>query len=126
MGHELNSDVALLNWFLSQSCEIKGFTNAIFSGLPTVELAEVIMNQVIPNTMLAGLYHVSVDPIDKYSLLKLIAEVYGKTINIIPDDCLKIDRSLDSTRFREATGYTSPTWPELILKMKNFNESNFR
>jgi dTDP-4-dehydrorhamnose reductase len=31
-----------------------------------------------------------------------------------------IDRSLDSARFRAATGYASPDWPELVARMHAF------
>lgn len=119
IGHELSSNHALLDWFLSQNGSVKGYRKAIFSGLPTVELARVIRDYVIPSRQLHGLYHVSVKPIDKYSLLKLVAEVYGKEIKIVPDDNLVIDRSLDSTNFQNATGYTPPTWRELIEQMRD-------
>jgi len=36
----------------------------------------------------------------------------------VPDDCVQIDRSLDSTLFRSATGYTPPTWRELVENMR--------
>lgn len=124
IGHELNSNYALVDWFLSQQGSIKGYKKAIFSGLPTVELARVIAELVIPNERLSGLYHVSVEPIDKFSLLSLVAETYEKVIDIIPDEQLCIDRSLDSTRFKEASGYKPPSWPDLILKMKTFNRFN--
>lgn len=124
IGHELNSNYALIDWFLSQQGSIKGYKKAIFSGLPTIELARVIAEFVIPNDNLSGLYHVSADPIDKFSLLKLVAETYGKVIDIIPDEQLCIDRSLDSTRFKVASGYIPPSWPDLILKMKAFNRLN--
>ncbi|KTD42639.1 dTDP-4-dehydrorhamnose reductase family protein [Legionella parisiensis] len=124
IGHELNSNYALIDWFLSQQGSVKGYKKAIYSGLPTVELARVIAEFVLPNDNLSGLYHVSSDPIDKFTLLKLVAETYGKVIDIIPDDQLCIDRSLDSTRFKEASGYTPPSWPDLILKMKAFNRLN--
>ncbi|VFR64481.1 dTDP-4-dehydrorhamnose reductase [plant metagenome] len=117
IGHELGSSNALVEWFLSQSGQAKGYTKAVFSGLPTAELARVIKDFVIPAPDLHGLYHVSVDPIDKYSLLKLVAEVYGKDIVLTPDDRVKIDRSLDSARFRARTGYQPPSWPELIRSM---------
>lgn len=119
IGHELGSNHALLEWFLSQRGSVKGYRKAVFSGLPTVELARVIRDFVIPSRQLQGLYHVSVDPIDKYNLLKLVAEVYGKDIEIVPDDNLVIDRSLDSTLFRNASGYTPPTWRELIEEMRD-------
>lgn len=119
IGHELGSSHALLEWFLSRRGSVKGYRKAIFSGLPTVELARVIRDFVIPSRQLQGLYHVSADPIDKYNLLKLIDEIYGKDIEIVPDDKLVIDRSLDSTLFRNASGYTPPTWRELIVEMRD-------
>jgi dTDP-4-dehydrorhamnose reductase len=120
IGHELSSRVGLIDWFLAQEESVKGYAKAVFSGLPTVELARIICAFVLPNPSLSGLYHVSAEPIDKCSLLKRVAEVYRKTIDIVPDEQVRIDRSLDSTRFRQTTGYAPPSWPELILKMKNF------
>jgi dTDP-4-dehydrorhamnose reductase len=120
IGHELGSAHALIGWFLSQQDEVRGYTRAIFSGLPTVELAEIIRDKVIPNSTLHGLYHVSSAPINKHDLLKLVAEIYGKSIQVLPDDSLIIDRSLDSSRFAEACGYHAPSWSELVKKMRDF------
>ena len=100
IGHELAGAHSLVGWFLSQRDTVKGFTRAIFSGLPTVELARVIRDHVLPYPELRGLYHVSAEPINKFDLLMLIAKAYGKTIDITTDDTLVIDRSLDSSRFR--------------------------
>ncbi|MES2979199.1 MAG: SDR family oxidoreductase [Pseudomonadota bacterium] len=120
IGHELAGAQGLINWFLSQRGEVKGFRCAIFSGLTTVELAHVIRDQVLPRPDLRGVYHVSADPINKFDLLSLVAQVYQKYIRITPDDVLVIDRSLDSTRFRQATGYTPPAWKALLEKMHEF------
>lgn len=117
IGHELNRSKSLVDWFLSQSGEVKGFTKAVFSGLPTIEVARVVKEYVIPNPNLSGLFHLSVDPINKYDLLNLVASMYGKSVNIIPDDKLVIDRSLNSDRFRTATGFNPKPWPELIKDM---------
>ena len=117
IGHELQSKISLLDWFLSQGASCKGYTRAIFSGLPTVVFAQIIRDVVIPHKELSGLYHVAAQPISKFDLLKLIADVYGRTINIEPDDTLVVDRSLDATRFFRATGYVAPAWPELIKAM---------
>lgn len=114
IGHELGSNASLVDWFLSQQGKVKGFTKAIFSGLPTVELARVMLDYVVPDTSLQGLYHVSVEPIDKFSLLKEVADVYQKEIEIVPDDQFVIDRSLDSSKFRAAVGYVPPSWRALI------------
>ena len=117
IGYELQSKFGLLDWFLSQGASCKGYTRAIFSGLPTVVFAQIIRDVVIPHKELSGLYHVAAQPISKFNLLKLIADVYGKSINIEPDDTLVVDRSLDATRFFRATGYVAPEWPELIKTM---------
>lgn len=117
IGHELNSHSSLIDWFLSQSGPVKGYSRAIFSGVPTVELTRIILEYVIPNPELHGLYHVSAEPIDKYSLLKLVSGVYQTAVDIEPNEELVIDRSLNSDRFRSATGYKPPSWPALIERM---------
>lgn len=120
IGHELGSAHGLIGWFLAQQGNVRGYRRAIFSGLPTVELARVMRDAVIPRPELRGVYHVSATPINKYDLLTLVAQVYGKSIQIMPDDKLSIDRSLDSTRFRSLTGYVPQAWPELIRAMHQF------
>lgn len=117
IGHELQSAHGLIGWFLSQDAKCKGYTRAIFSGFPTVVLAKIIRDVVLPRTDLSGVYHVAAQPISKYDLLRLVAEVYGKSIEIVPDGALAIDRSLDASRFNEATGYTPPSWRDLIATM---------
>ena len=117
IGHELAGARSLIGWFLAQQGRVSGFTRAIFSGLPTTELAQVVKDFVLPKPELTGLYHVSAEPIDKYQLLKLVAQVYGKEIDIVPDHSLVIDRSLDSERFKVATGYVSAPWQVLIERM---------
>ena len=117
IGHELQSQYGLLDWFLAQNERCNGYTKAIFSGLPTVVFAQLIRDVVIPHQELSGLYHIAAKPISKFDLLKLIAKVYGKSIHIEPEEKLVIDRSLNSTRFQLATGYIAPEWPELIQLM---------
>lgn len=120
IGHELSGAHSLVGWFLAQQSGVKGFRRAIFSGLPTVELARVIRDHVLSHPGLHGTYHVSAEPVNKLELLTLIANTYGKTLDITPDDTLVIDRSLDSSRFREATGYRPEPWPELVRRMHEF------
>lgn len=126
VGHELDSDKSLIDWFLSQTGQVRGFRKAIFSGLPTIEVARVLRELVIPNPGLRGLYHLSVDPINKHDLLSLVAEMYSKDITIIPDDKLVIDRSLNSDKFRLATGYAPKSWTELIRAMRNDHSAGRR
>lgn len=119
IGHELASANGLIEWFLAQKQGIRGFTKAFFSGLPTIELARVVRDFVLPRPEITGLYHVSVDRIAKYDLLRLVGQAYCHDIAIEPDASLVIDRSLNSDRFRAATEYAPPSWPDLVDAMKH-------
>ena len=125
IGHEINSSVSLIDWLLNQSGEVKGFSKAIFSGMPTICLAEFMHEHVFANHEFSGIYHLSVDPIDKYSLLKLTSQVYQLNIKIHNSSDLKIDRSLNSTRLRKVTNYIPAKWPYLIKKMHNEYQQYF-
>ncbi|CAD6559626.1 hypothetical protein LMG27952_06924 [Paraburkholderia hiiakae] len=117
IGHELTSRVSLVDWFLSQTGMVRGFTSAIFSGLPTVEVARVLKMFILPRRDLQGLFHLSVNAIDKDRLLRLVAEAYGHDVPIMQTDTPKIDRSLDSTRLRDISGYRPPVWETLVADM---------
>lgn len=121
IGHELKGTQGLIEWFLAQQGSIRGYKKAIFSGLPTVELAKVIRDHVLPRPDLCGVFHVAAAPISKFDLLALVAQTYGKNITIEPDETFSIDRSLDGSRFREATGYVAPPWPELVALMHAYH-----
>ncbi len=125
IGHELQEKNGLLGWFLSQEKSCECFNRAIFSGLPTVVIAQIIRDIIIPRTDLYGVYHVAADPISKCNLLNLVAEVYGKSIEIIPNDSVVVDRSLNMSRFQQATGYVPPDWRELIkiMYLSQYNSS---
>ncbi|MCO5069986.1 MAG: SDR family oxidoreductase [Rhizobiaceae bacterium] len=118
IGHEIRTSVSLLDWFLSQpGPSVKGYAKAVFSGLTTVELSRVIRDVVLPRPQMHGLWHVASKPIDKMSLLRLIAEAYDKKVEIIPDFAVEIDRSLNAERFHQETGYAAPEWPQMIQDM---------
>jgi dTDP-4-dehydrorhamnose reductase len=123
IGHELAGCRGLVDWFLAQQGSVRGFSRAIFSGVPTVELAAIVRDRVLGNLDLCGLYHVAAAPISKYELLRLIAQAYGKRIDIISSDEPTIDRSLNGDRFSSATGYIAPLWPELVRRMRDFGAS---
>ena len=114
IGHELKGRYGLVEWLLAQNGKIRGFSKAIYSGLPTIEIARIINDYVLPNPNLSGVYHVSSEPISKFDLLKLIAAKYFKDIEIEPYECFVQDRSIDSAIFRSKTGYIPPSWPDLV------------
>ncbi len=118
IGRELQTAHSLVEWFLSnRGGSVKGFTNAVFSGFPTVVLTDIIADLISEHKNLNGLYHVSSEPINKYKLLQLIRQAYQSEIEIEASADFKIDRSLDSSKFRKATGFQSPSWEEMINMM---------
>jgi dTDP-4-dehydrorhamnose reductase len=117
IGHELSSNLSLIDWFLSQDGKTKGFSKAIFSGLPTCVIAKIIAENILPNIDVTGLYQLSVHPIDKYSLLKLVSSKYGKIIDLEESTELVIDRSLNSQRLCGEINFQVPTWEALISEM---------
>jgi dTDP-4-dehydrorhamnose reductase len=126
IGHELTSTVSLVDWFLSQQDRVKGFSKAVFSGLPTCVIARFLAESILPNDGLTGMYHLSVDPVDKYSLLKLVSELYGKDIEIDKFEDFEIDRSLNSNRLINDAKLTIPIWPMLITEMHSDFEKRYK
>jgi dTDP-4-dehydrorhamnose reductase len=117
IGLELLRKRSLVEWFLAQDGVVKGFRRAIYTGFTTVELSRIVgmLLERFPNA--EGLYHVSSEQIDKYSLLCLLRERFGRKIEIVPDDALVIDRSLDSSKFRREFNYMPPSWSDMVAQM---------
>jgi dTDP-4-dehydrorhamnose reductase len=117
IGRELARKQGLLEWFLAQHGVVKGFQNAIFSGFTTLELSRIIEDVLVNYPEATGVYHVSSDPISKFDLLVLIKEKMGLAVEVISDEAVHCDRSLDSTIFRKEFNYTPPTWERMIEEL---------
>ena len=122
IGHELNTKHGLFEWFLSQEGKVTGFSNAYFSGLTSLEIGKILYKHIIFKKDLSGLYHLSSNRIDKFSLLNLIQAIYKKNITIEKDDIFKIDRSLNCENFQKKTGYIPKSMTDQIVEMKVFFE----
>ena len=115
IGRELAGTKNLLEWFLSnQGSRVQGFTNAIFSGFPTIHLSRIIADIITEHQNLSGLYHISSEPISKFKLLTLIKKAmeFNMEIEEYPD--FHCDRSLDSTLYRKETSFTAPSWEKMV------------
>ena len=118
IGHELGTNLALLDWFISQRSQtINGFKKAIYSGFTTLEMARIIERILTRHPRLSGLWHVASEPISKFDLLQLCREKLGWEGIIEPNDEFVCDRSLNGDRFNEATGYKPPGWQAMISEL---------
>jgi dTDP-4-dehydrorhamnose reductase len=115
IGWELTRSTGLLEWFAAQrGTRASGFTHAIFSGLTTRALADVLLDVSLRYPELAGLYHVSSDPISKHDLLRMIDERLGLGVDLEPVHHPIVNRALDSSRFCAHTGIPIPAWDEML------------
>ena len=118
IGRELSTARSIVEWFLgNRGGTVKGYTNAIYSGFPTLVLADIISRLIADHPNLQGIYHISSEPVSKFHLLELLEQYYAVNINIEPSDEVVINRSLDSSRFRASTGFKPVKWPEMMEQM---------
>lgn len=114
IGFELETKHGLLEWFLSQKGKtVRGFKRAIFSGLYTANLSELVLDLIDNEVEIEGVRHLGSQAISKYDLLCLIRDECHLPIKIEPDDSVVIDRSLDSSKIQKETGIRIPTWEEM-------------
>jgi dTDP-4-dehydrorhamnose reductase len=119
IGHNDTLQNGLVSWYLANKAVCKGYTNSIFSGLPVCVLAQSLVDFVITNPRLEGIYHIGSAPISKFDLLKLIGNVYSSDNVLETDDSVKINRSLNTKKFENDTGYKAPSWRNLVATMRN-------
>jgi dTDP-4-dehydrorhamnose reductase len=115
IGRQLRGTTGLLEWFLSQKGKaVKGYTNAIYSGLTTGAMCRVISTIIEDHKDLKGLYHVASKPISKFDLLCRINKRLDLRIDITPYGGVMCDRSLNGSCFVQETSITIPSWDGMI------------
>jgi len=118
IGRELGTSQSIVEWFLSnRGGQVKGFSRAIYSGFPTIVFADIVADLIKNHSELTGIWHIASDPISKLDLLTLLNKYFDAVIDVVPDDSVVIDRSLDSTRFRNAAGFAPDPWKAMIARM---------
>jgi dTDP-4-dehydrorhamnose reductase len=118
VGREIRSSHGLIEWFISRrGKKVPGFSQARFSGLATPELARVIATIIERHPALCGVWHVAGDPIAKLDLLSIVNEAFALGSTLEPTDSFVCDRTLDASRFNNATGYRPPTWAAMVAEM---------
>ena len=115
IGWELERASGLLAWFAGQEGkEVSGYRKAIFSGLTTRALSDVLVEVAQSYPALAGVYHVAAEPIDKFELLTMMRDRLDLDCTIRPVDEPTVNRALDPSRFRAATAIEAPVWDQML------------
>lgn len=114
--------VGLFNWFYTQTGAINGYTNAIWNGITTIELARGINAALLQN--ITGLYHLVPDQnISKFNLVKLFAKTFNRDdIVINPDDKVSLDKTLVNNR--TDFDFKLSDYPTMIQEMKDWIETH--
>jgi dTDP-4-dehydrorhamnose reductase len=118
IGPELNTKgIGLFNWFMHQTGSINGYTNAIWSGVTTLELAKFI--DYLFNNPLTGVVHLTNGfPISKFVLLNLFKQTnWNSTIEINPYEGKVIDKSLMKSL---KCNYTVGSYEEMLSDQFNW------
>jgi dTDP-4-dehydrorhamnose reductase len=120
IGRELQNGLGLIEWFLRQrGGRVPGYTRAIFSGVTTQVMGEALLMIICEQPTLRGLWHLASEPIAKYQLLALIRKIGRVEVELVPNDSVVCDRSLNGHKLQQKTGYCPPSWPVMIEKLFN-------
>lgn len=121
IGPEIKTRKSLLNWFLNQRKIVNGYNNAFFSGLTSLELSQIIFKHFIfKKNFYNKIINVGGDRISKYNLLRFISKVFKKKIILVKFPNFKIDRSLDSRKFKKNSKYKKKPWLKMIKELRFF------
>ncbi|MCM1082965.1 MAG: sugar nucleotide-binding protein [Clostridium sp.] len=118
IGPDLSPNgIGLLNWFMQQS-EINGYTNAIWTGVTSLQLGKIIEAAVIKK--IHGLIHMVPNTnISKYDLLQLLNHhLLHDTVIIHPYDEFKSDKTLIRTNHN--FDYTVPDYETMIIELSEW------
>lgn len=116
VGQELAVHSELLGWFLQQRGKvIKGFTNARYSGISTIEMARIVGDIIESYPEISDLHQLSIEePVSKYELLCMARDAYGVEVEIVPDNEFEIKPTLNSSKLRSKMPILLPSWPEMM------------
>ena len=115
VGRQISGTEALFEWIISQrGKDVNGFKNAIYSGLTTRALSEVVRQVIERHSNLVGLYQVASLPITKFDLISHLNDVLRLNITINSDTKFECDRTLDGSDFGRVTGIQVPSWNEML------------
>lgn len=114
IGPELNSKgTGLFNWFMNQKSPVEGYTEAIWNGVTTLQLAKCI-DKVIDQNLSGKQNLVTEDGISKHNLLITIGRIFNKRV-----DVHQVKKGEDK-RLEPTTSIRLPDYETQIKEMKEY------
>lgn len=121
IGPELKvNGEGLFHWFMNQKGSIKGYTEAFWSGVTTLELAKFIDHGI--DNELSGLLHLTNgNKISKFDLLNLLKKIWHRNnIDIRPSKIKSVDKTLLPSR---SVNYVVPDYEIMLNELHDWMES---
>jgi dTDP-4-dehydrorhamnose reductase len=123
IGREITGHTELLEWFLAQSGKrVTGYKNARYSGITTLTMAGLLPRIIYEHPQLSGRHQIAGPVITKYDLLSHLRDAFALDVQIVPDETFRCDRTLQSDKFRGATGISIPSWEEMLAEVARDRE----
>lgn len=117
VGREIHGYMSLFEWVLgSRGSSVRGFDRAVYSGLTTMALVDVVGQVMEGQPDLTGVWHVASEPITKYELLRWLNENLDLDLDIERDESFVSDRSLDGSALTAETGIVVPSWDDMLTR----------
>ncbi len=118
IGPDMNpKGIGLLNWFMRQSGEVKGFSKVIWSGVSSLQLAKSV--ETLFSQDVTGLVHlVNNQFIDKFRLLELFAKYMHPEVRIVEDRFRISNKSLKNGR--SDLNLTLPDYENMIAELSTW------
>jgi dTDP-4-dehydrorhamnose reductase len=118
VGRQLIGTESLVEWAISQrGMTVSGYKNAIYTGITTKQLSQIVKNLIENFPNLSGLYQVASSPISKFELLSKLNCLMNLNLNIEPETEFHCDRSLDNTEFNVSTNIDIPSWDDMLTEL---------
>jgi dTDP-4-dehydrorhamnose reductase len=117
IGEELNNKYSLLEWAISQKDkEVNGWTDHIWSGVTTLQLAKYIQTLIEKESIFTELVQYVSEHVNKYELLNMISLAY--------DLDLKINETTSGKPCDRSMTYHSEEYlaPDLYTQLKELRE----
>ena len=125
IGREIYNFTELLEWVISNNnSDIHGYTKAIYSGVTTLWMGELINELIQKNYNLSGLYNISSTPISKYDLICKIKDNFNLKIKIQKNSEYYSNKSLISDKFFKKTKIPRPSWDSMLKNLVVNNNEN--
>jgi len=125
IGREIYNKTELLEWVISnKNKKIKGFDNAIYSGVTTLWMSNTVNEIIKNNPDLFGIFNISSSPISKYDLITKINTYFNLNIEIERDSSYYSNKSLNSNRFFSETNFKKPNWDQMLNNLYLDSEKN--